>query len=158
MRPDCRVMAERLRTAARDAGITTVILANLWQRPELTPELLVEIEVWWSEGFDRVILASPLPRFTHIEERLLRWPRDRVAALTPDLSLAEGFARARARVAGSELVVLDAEQLFCGDRPGCSVLGEGPLQRDGWSHLTVEGATGYAERLRATGFLASLDP
>lgn len=158
MRPDCRLAADDLRAAAKGAGLKVVVLANLWQPFEATPEALVELELWWGEVFDTVVLVGPLPRFEALDERFLRWPRERVAKLTPDFELAEAFAAARRRVAGSELVVIDATALFCGDRPGCSPLGEGPLMLDDWSHLSREGARGYADRLAATGVLERLVP
>jgi peptidoglycan/LPS O-acetylase OafA/YrhL len=156
MRPDCRMAADDLRAAAKAAGIDTVVLANLWQQAELTPSALVELEIWWHEAFETVVLVSPLPRYPALDERLLRWPKDKVAALPPDLSAADSFAAARKRTAGSDLLIIDAASLFCGERPGCSPQGEGPLMLDGLAHLTPEGARGHASRLEATGLLQRL--
>jgi peptidoglycan/LPS O-acetylase OafA/YrhL len=158
MRPECREMADLFRATAQKAGIGTVILVNRWEPAELTPQALVDLELWWGEVFDTVVLVAPLPRFPELDERLLRWPHDRVAALQPEFSERERFLRARSRVEGSEMRVIDAAALFCGARPGCSPLGEGPLLLDGSSHLTPEGARIYGEALEASGGLDGLMP
>ncbi|AZL57711.1 acyltransferase [Tabrizicola piscis] len=158
MRPECREMAELFRATAKASGIRTVILINRWEPAELTPQALVDLELWWGEVFDTVVLVAPLPRFAELEERLLRWPRDRVAGLQPDFSEREAFLRARSRVQGSEMRVIDAAALFCGARPGCSPLGEGPLLLDGSGHLTPEGARLYGQALEASGDLDGMVP
>ena len=158
MRPDCRALAEKLRDAARADGIRTVMLVNQWQPSEITPETQVEMELWWGEAFDRIILVTPLPHVPKLQERWLRWPVDRVAAEQPDFSTVEAFARARTRIAGSEVVLIDAAALFCGDRPGCSVHDDAPLMRDESPHLTVAGAMQMARRLQDSGLLDRLLP
>lgn len=158
MRPDCRDMADLFRAEAQAAGIDTVILVNLWQAAELTPAALVELEIWWGEVFSTIVLVGPLPRYQGLEEQLRRWPRDRVAAIMPDLSLHETFLRSRSRIDGSEMLMIDAVALFCGDRPGCPPLGEGPLILDQLSHLSPEGARAYGKRLAESGFLDRLAP
>jgi SGNH domain (fused to AT3 domains) len=158
MRPDCLVAAEDLRAAAREAGIKTVILVNRWQKSEMTPELMVEIEVYWGEVFSRMVMVAPLPAFAALDERLVRWPRKKVLQIPVDMDAVEAFAAARKRIAGSEMQVIDAVPLFCGDRPGCAPFGVGPLFLDAESHLSAEGAKGYAARLEASGQLQGLGP
>jgi hypothetical protein len=120
--------------------------------------MLVELELYWSEVFSTVVLVAPLPSFDALDERLLRWPRDAVGRLPARTVEIEAFAAARKRVDGSALRIIEAAPLFCGDRPGCSALGNGPLMLDAASHLTVEGAKGYAARLEASGQLQALAP
>ena len=159
MRPECRDMAEDLRTAAQKAGIKVVILANLWRPVELTPEALVELEIWWGEAFDKVVLVGPLPQFPYLDERLLRWPREQVAAIEPDLSLSETFDAARRRIKGSELIVINAAGVVLRFAVAdCQPLGDGPLMQDESSHLSPEGAEGYARRLESSGLLESIAP
>jgi hypothetical protein len=158
MRPDCREAAEQLRTAAREAGIGTVILVNRWARHEVTPERLVEIELYWGEVFPNIVLVSPLPAFRNLDDRLIRWPRERVLRIPVDMEVPEAFAAARKRIAGSTLTIIDGAALFCGDRPGCTPIDKGPLMDDAASHMTIEGAEGYATRLEATGILQALAP
>ena len=134
------------------------MLVNQWQPSEITPQTQVEMELWWGEAFDRIILVTPLPHVPKLQERWLRWPVDRVAAEQPDFSTVEAFARARTRIAGSEVVLIDAAALFCGDRPGCSVHDGAPLMRDESPHLTVAGAMQMARRLQDSGLLDRILP
>jgi peptidoglycan/LPS O-acetylase OafA/YrhL len=158
MRPECRIMADVLRKAAKASGIKAVILANEWQEAELTPEALVELELWWAEDFDTVVVVGPLPSFEGLEERLLLWPIAEIEKLVPDMSKVEAFAKARKRVAGSEMQVIDAAGLFCADRPDCGVIAEWPLMQDESPHLTLAGATIYAQGLVASGQLEGISP
>ena len=158
MRPECRIMADKMRAAAKSAGIRTVILVNRWQKSETTPKALVELEIWWGEVFETVVLVGPLPRIPLLEEKVLRWPSERVAGLQPDFEAANDFAKARKRVSGSELVIIDGAALFCGGRPGCSVMDPMPLMFDEAGHLTVDGAKRYAHALQASGILDQLQP
>jgi peptidoglycan/LPS O-acetylase OafA/YrhL len=158
MRPECRLMAETMIAAAKEGGITAVILSNQWREEELSPEALVELEVFWSEYFDRVVVVGPLPSFEKLESRLVRWPREDVAKLDANMTFQEAFIEARNQVAGSEIIHIDATAFFCADRPGCSVLGKGPLMRDESGHLTLESMRDYAQRLVASGILEDIAP
>ena len=158
MRPECREAAEQVRTAAREAGIETVILVNQWTKSESTPETLVEIEQYWSEVFPNMVLVSPLPRFENLTSRLIRWPHDRVRQIPANMEVAKAFFAARKRISGSSMQVIDAAALFCGDRPGCAPIDKVPLMDDAGSHMTIEGAQGYADRLEASGQLQTIGP
>lgn len=158
MRPECRRMADMLRAAAKRDGIQSLVISNRWQGKELTPEALVELEVFWAEDFDRIAIVGPLPSFPRLKPRLLRWQRDRLAALEPEYKNYESFLKARKRVAGSEMIFIDATKLFCADRPGCSVFGKGPLMQDESGHLTLEAMQDYAKRLVASGVLDGIEP
>jgi peptidoglycan/LPS O-acetylase OafA/YrhL len=158
MRPECREAAEQLRTAAQEAGIDTVILVNRLVKSEVTPDRLVEIELYWSEVFPKIVLVSPLPEFENLGARLIRWPHERVRQIPADMAVPEAFTAARKKISGSTMQIIDAAALFCGDRPGCAPIGKGPLMDDALGHMTIEGAQGYAERLEASGLLQALAP
>jgi peptidoglycan/LPS O-acetylase OafA/YrhL len=158
MRPDCRALADEFIAKGQVAGLRTVVLVNLWQPGELSTEALFETLSFWSDVFERVVLVAPLPRYPGLEEKLLRLDRVAIAGIAPVTELSLAFDTAMKRIQMEGLLVIDAGALFCADRVGCSVLGQGPLMLDRLSHLSPEGAAIYAKGLRDSGLLDEIDP
>ncbi len=158
MRGTCREMADLIRARAKADRISTLIQVNRWKGLEHSPEAQVELELWWGEVFDTIILVGPLPSFENPMERHLRWTREELETVAPSFKDAKLFAQARERVSGSQVRIIDPVPLFCGDRPNCSVFGQGLLMGDESGHLMKEGKQIYADALEASGVLEEFSP
>ncbi|HMS93873.1 MAG TPA: SGNH hydrolase domain-containing protein [Tabrizicola sp.] len=151
-------MADLIRARAKADRISTLIQVNRWKGLEHSPEAQVELELWWGEVFDTIILVGPLPSFENPMERHLRWTREELETVAPSFKDAKLFAQARERVSGSQVRIIDPVPLFCGDRPNCSVFGQGLLMGDESGHLMKEGKQIYADALEASGVLEEFSP
>lgn len=137
-KPLCDTLMTGLIDRAKAEGIHKIILANLYTSDETDPERMRQIVAFWRQHFDTVYLVSPTPVFARFDEMMLRQPKKELAKIAPIYEAEERFGKAVAGLDQDGVVILDGPAYFCGDRPGCTPVVDGPLLVDR-GHMSVEG-------------------
>ncbi len=135
----CDRMLERFEAEISRGGIRTVLLSNLFNSQESSPDGLRQLIDYWSGRDVDVLLFTQTPTFADVSDVYMMHGADGVRALREIEEHDFGFADSLATVDTRDVGIIDTTTLLCGTDNDCAPIADGPLLID-QRHLSVEGA------------------